>query len=198
MSGAEPRWREREENAADLPKSQQTQAAQGPWIPGPHEDAGRAEGPCQPAAEGAPLPDGERRDPRQEPAVAAAERTARFVAGGRRFRFPKSARLRRGEDIRAILSAGSRRRCGLIEVYRGRSGSGRPRAGIVVPRYGRSIVERNRLKRRLRECVRTMWLPRAREQASAPDLLVRARPAAYEIDFPTLREAFARCVEAGR
>lgn len=69
------------------------------------------------------------------------------------------------------------------------------RAGIVVPRYGHSIVERNRLKRRLREYVRTRWLPEARTENPAPEILVRARPPAYDLEAKALWEALGRCVD---
>jgi ribonuclease P protein component len=61
---------------------------------------------------------------------------------------------------------------------------------IVVPRHGRSAVERNRLKRRLREIVRLFWLP----VAPPSDLVIRARPEAYEIEFAELREGIVRCL----
>ena len=50
-----------------------------------------------------------------------------------------------------------------------------PRVGFIVPRYGRTAVERNRLKRRLREIVRTRLLP----ELPAVDLVIRTRPSAY-------------------
>lgn len=53
-----------------------------------------------------------------------------------------------------------------------------------MPRYKHSAVERNRLKRRLREIVRLHVL-----RAIPPvDVVVRARPAAYEVPFDTLRD----------
>jgi len=82
-------------------------------------------------------------------------------------------------------------------VYRSDSPTESARAGIVVPRYGHTIVERNRLKRRLREFVRTEWLVEAQSQKPAPEILVRARPAAYDADARALREAFGRCLGGG-
>jgi len=78
-------------------------------------------------------------------------------------------------------------------VYRTVSRTRRARAGIVVPRFGHTIVERNRLKRRLRECVRTSWLAGAMDETPPPEILVRARPGAYELEFNELRDALARC-----
>lgn len=55
--------------------------------------------------------------------------------------------------------------------------------GFVVPKYRRTGVERNRLKRRLRELTRTRLLP-----AMPPfDLVIKARPEAYDVSFDALR-----------
>jgi ribonuclease P protein component len=59
------------------------------------------------------------------------------------------------------------------------------RVGIVVPKYGRTAVERNRVKRRLRELVRRSWLP-TWQTAEPLDVLVRALPAAYTRDHAAL------------
>jgi ribonuclease P protein component len=45
----------------------------------------------------------------------------------------------------------------------------------VVPRFGHTAVDRNKLKRRLREIVRIQLLP----VLPAVDLLIRSRPGAY-------------------
>ena len=78
-------------------------------------------------------------------------------------------------------------------MFQGESRTRSARAGIIVPRYGHTIVERNRLKRRLREFVRTEWLPHALAQQPAPEILVRARPQAYGLTASALREAFGKC-----
>lgn len=57
-----------------------------------------------------------------------------------------------------------------------------PRVGIVVPRFQHTIVERNRLRRRLRELVRTRLLPLIPPQ----DVLLRASPRAYGKPFAIL------------
>jgi ribonuclease P protein component len=57
-----------------------------------------------------------------------------------------------------------------------------PRVGIVVPKHRRKIVERNKVKRRLREIVRTGLLPRL----GTVDLLIRAKPEAYGSTFQQL------------
>jgi ribonuclease P protein component len=64
-----------------------------------------------------------------------------------------------------------------------------------VPRYGRSIVERNRLKRRLREFLRTQWLPAARREAPSPQIVVRVKPHAYALEADALRDALMHCLD---
>ena len=57
-----------------------------------------------------------------------------------------------------------------------------PRIGFIVPKHGRSIVERNQLKRRLREIVRQNILQRI----PSVDMIVRTRPEAYSATFASL------------
>ena len=69
---------------------------------------------------------------------------------------------------------------------------------MVVPKYKRTGVERNRLKRRLREIARTRVLPGLRAGATdsaAVDVVVRALPPAYDAPFDRLREELVRSVE---
>ena len=53
-----------------------------------------------------------------------------------------------------------------------------------MPKFGFTAVQRNKLKRRLRELTRQHVLPRA----GSYDLLVRARRDAYDADFDGLRD----------
>ena len=57
-----------------------------------------------------------------------------------------------------------------------------PRVGVVVPKYRRDIVDRNRVRRRLRELARTRMLPRI----GRIDVLLRAKPEAYGASFEQL------------
>ena len=56
------------------------------------------------------------------------------------------------------------------------------RVGVVVPKYRRNVVERNRTKRQLRELARTIILP----VAGRVDVLLRAKPEAYGASFDQL------------
>jgi len=71
----------------------------------------------------------------------------------------------------------------------------RPRVVLVVPKHGHKIVERNKLKRRIRESARLELLPRCREQAVALDILIRAQPRAYEAEFEQLRDEIKELAE---
>jgi ribonuclease P protein component len=68
-----------------------------------------------------------------------------------------------------------------------------PRVGVIVPRYKHSAVDRNRLKRRLREIIRTALLPAIDAQV---DVVVRALPPAYGAPFETLHAQLARTAGA--
>jgi ribonuclease P protein component len=58
----------------------------------------------------------------------------------------------------------------------------------VVPKHKHSSVERNRLKRRLRELVRTRLLP----ELPAMDVVVRTLPEAYAAPFDALADQIQR------
>jgi ribonuclease P protein component len=81
-------------------------------------------------------------------------------------------------DVRAVVTA-----------------RGASRVGFVVPKYKRSAVDRNRLKRRLRELVRTRFLPAWRDsETKTPDIdvVVRALPSAYQITMAELTRRIDR------
>lgn len=65
------------------------------------------------------------------------------------------------------------------------------RVGFVVPRYKHSAVDRNRLKRRLRELVRLELLP----VLPPMDVVLRTAPHAYGKDFGELRAEVRRLAQ---
>jgi ribonuclease P protein component len=87
-----------------------------------------------------------------------------------------------------VTKEGKRIRTARLDVRAIASPLQHVRVGIVVPRYARSAVTRNRLKRRLRELVRTRLLP----VAPIVDVVIRARPDAYEASFDMLDVEVAR------
>lgn len=68
------------------------------------------------------------------------------------------------------------------------------RVGIVVPRFGHTAVDRNTVKRRLRELVRMDLLP----GLARMDLVLKATPAAYRASFDVLRREVSSVRERTR
>ena len=58
---------------------------------------------------------------------------------------------------------------------------------MIVPRHGHSAVDRNQLKRRIREIVRVQLL----RHLPPVDLVIRARPSAYELSFAAIATELA-------
>jgi ribonuclease P protein component len=81
-----------------------------------------------------------------------------------------------------VIREGKRFRTAHLEARMTASPRCHPRLGFIVPRHRHTAVERNRLKRRLRELARTRLLP----NLPAVDLVVRARPSAYALSFESL------------
>jgi ribonuclease P protein component len=102
-------------------------------------------------------------------------------------RLPKSARVRRTLEIRGLFKRGKRKRTQHLDVFFAASPVSLPRIGVLVPKHRHRIVERNLLKRRLKEIGRARVLPALRQAGRAVDVLVRARPEAYDASFDELR-----------
>ncbi|HET7583995.1 MAG TPA: ribonuclease P protein component [Gemmatimonadaceae bacterium] len=120
----------------------------------------------------------------------------RRVASGSRFnshpstpeperaRFPRHRRLTRGAELRAVGRKGEGRRLRTthLDLRASDCPTGKARVGFIVPKYGHSAVERNQLKRRLREIVRRSILA----QLQDTDVVVRARAEAYDVSYASL------------
>jgi ribonuclease P protein component len=91
---------------------------------------------------------------------------------------------------------GKRKSTGSLDVFVGDSPAPHPRLGLIVPKLGRRIVDRNLLKRRLREIGRRQLLPPLAASGRRVDVLIRARGRAYESDFDTLAREAEGAVEA--
>lgn len=121
------------------------------------------------------------------------------VGGTEGLSLPRAARITAPDDIRGLLRRGKRRKTRNLDVFISTSPVAHSRIGLVVPKPrmrsspdGKRVrgagVQRNRLKRRLREIGRTELLPILARQGVAVDVLVRARPEAYFATFGMLRE----------
>lgn len=65
-----------------------------------------------------------------------------------------------------------------------------------MPKYGNTAVARNRVKRRLKDILRSEVLPRLDEAGAARDMLVRARREAYDASHSELAAELTRWTEA--
>ena len=86
---------------------------------------------------------------------------------------------------------GKRLNTGHLDVWIAASPSVHARVGIIVPKHKRSSVERNKLRRRLRELVRLRLLP----VMPSYDVLIRSRPNAYKLPFEILAVEIGQIVK---
>jgi ribonuclease P protein component len=66
---------------------------------------------------------------------------------------------------------------------------------VVVPKHRHNIVERNLVKRRIREALRREILPQLEADGRMRDVLVRARREAYGVPYETLRDELTKWLE---
>ncbi len=95
---------------------------------------------------------------------------------------PRERRITTRREITALLRA-SRARGPALELYRGPAAGTLARATCITPKHGHTGVERNRLRRRIKELMREVLL----SKGEVHDWLVRTRPPAYELSFSALR-----------
>ena len=110
------------------------------------------------------------------------------------LRYSSAQRLSRATDIELVKRTGKRVKSGLLDVRVTASPSLCARVGIIVPKYGHIIVDRNRLRRRLRELVRLHMLPALRVVPPS-DVLIRALPRTYSASFEVLEREMDGIVE---
>lgn len=82
-----------------------------------------------------------------------------------------------------VKKAGRRLRTEHLEVRAIDSLLSHARVAVVVGKHGHEIVERNRLRRRLRELVRMKLIP----SLGGIDLVIRSLSTAYEATFEELK-----------
>ena len=105
--------------------------------------------------------------------------------------FPRGARLLRHSDFEHVYKQGRRHFSGNLTVFylaralgasgRDRTGSGF-RLGFTVGRALGGAVERNRMKRRLREAVRMSWPT----QAPDADVVINPKKTVLKVEFEIL------------
>ena len=105
---------------------------------------------------------------------------------------PRIRRLTSARDMQAVLRNGQRRRFPRLDIYWRGNQLNYARLGVMVPLHGRTAVERNRLRRRLRELARRHVLP----NAGAIDIMIRSGSAAYAATFDQLAEDLSKWLRA--
>lgn len=109
------------------------------------------------------------------------------MAGRASRRLPE--RLRRRAEFLAVRRGTKRRgRLFLLEVLE-RGDDGPPRLGITVTRKAGSAVERNRIRRRLREAVRVHAVD---DMAPGTDYVIVGRRDVLDAPFSALKDELAR------
>ena len=111
------------------------------------------------------------------------------------FGLPRQVRITASDEIRTLFRRGKRSKTRHLDAFVSPSPAPFARLGVVVPKHKRTIVQRNRLKRRLREIGRTVLLPALGNHGARIDVLLRARPEAYTASFADLSGELAALTE---
>ena len=119
-------------------------------------------------------------------------RSADLPLSGGRAKFPRSSRLLRHADFQRVYKQGQRHFAAHMTVfYLRRAGGETLRVGFTVGRALGGAVERNRMKRRLREAVR-LHSP----AASTPvDVVINPKKSLRTADFAELLKEVGRAFE---
>src|SRR6202171_1454779 len=108
----------------------------------------------------------------------------------RRYRYPRSARVKRrsrllrSADFDRTLRSGRRAASEYLALFVSDNDVGRPRVGLAVSRQHGTAVVRNRIKRRLRELVK----PLLTQTEGGRDVVIVARARAVDAEFTRLRQ----------
>jgi len=123
----------------------------------------------------------------------ALENLPNVPGSGSRAEFPRSARLLRHTDFERVYKQGKRYFAAHMTVFYFRrvKGSG-PRVGFTVGKVLGTAVERNRVRRRLREAVRL----HRRELDVPVDVVINPKKSALQAEFLALGSDIVRAFEA--
>jgi len=106
--------------------------------------------------------------------------------------FPRSVRLLRHSDFERVYKLGRRHFAAHLTVFylRRAEGSG-PRVGFTVGKVLGGAVERNRMKRRLREAVRLHRL----SLSASVDVVMNPKKSVLKVEFAELGNEIGRAFE---
>lgn len=112
---------------------------------------------------------------------------------GKRAKFPRRVRLLRHSDFERVYKQGRRHFGSNMAVfYLLRAEGNGTRIGFTVGKALGGAVERNRIKRRLREAVRLHW----REFCHAVDVVINPKKSVLKCQFAELGQEIERAFEA--
>ena len=112
-------------------------------------------------------------------------------------KFPKTKRLLRHADFQQVYQQGRRQFTGNMTVFflrrsaDGADDSCSVRVGLTVGKVLGNAVERNRIKRRMREAVRGSWLA----ESASVDIVFNPRKSVLQLPFGELRAEVERCLK---
>jgi ribonuclease P protein component len=122
----------------------------------------------------------------------APNNTAGLSGLVKRGSFPRSARLLRPSDFERVYKQGKRHFATHFTVfYLPRATTGGPRIGFTVGRALGGAVDRNRMKRRLREAVRSNCM----EESVCVDVVINPKKSLLRAEFPELLEQSKRAFD---
>ncbi|MBZ5573766.1 MAG: ribonuclease P protein component [Acidobacteriia bacterium] len=111
---------------------------------------------------------------------------------GKRAKFPRSVHLLRHSDFERVYKTGRRHFASRMTVfYLPRAEGHGPRIGFTVSKTLGGAVDRNRMKRRLREAVRLHW-----PEFHVPvDIVINPKKSVLAADFADLGKEISRAFE---
>lgn len=114
---------------------------------------------------------------------------------GKRRRFPREVRLLRHADFERVYKQGRRHFAShLTAFYRRREEGIALRIGFTVSKLLGGAVQRNRMRRRLREAVRLHW-----PEFQAPvDIVINPKKSLLTVDFSELGSQISQMFEVVR
>jgi ribonuclease P protein component len=109
-------------------------------------------------------------------------------------RFPKTLHLRRNDDFQRVYGRKCKAADGVLLLFADRNDLGVTRLGMSVSRKHGGAVQRNRLKRLLREAFRLSQrdLPQGLDLVAVPLAAEKASLPAYQSSLRALSERLAR------
>jgi ribonuclease P protein component len=105
--------------------------------------------------------------------------------------FPRAARLRKHSDFERVYHQGRRHFSSHMTVFYLRQVAGGARVGFTVGRVLGGAVQRNRIRRRLREAVR---LQRALLKGPV-DVVINPKKSVLTVEFPVVVEEVSRAFD---